>query len=194
DAGVVSGITGLSYLYQRNGPLFEPPLFYLTGADVWVNSPGDCDGTIDFGRVIVPQCLECHATSFKLQGDRRVARYSSDYVLGMSCDKCHGAGRRHVEYHSTHPGEAPGKYILNPARFARDRKLDNCALCHSGDREPTKPSCSYRPGDRLADFFLPESDWDEPVPHVHGHQLGLLRRRPRFRASPPLPGCTCPDV
>ena len=194
DLVVGSGRRGQSYLYWRNGLLFELPVSYLTGADEWINSPGYFDGTIDFGRVIVPQCLECHATSFKLQGDRRVARYSSDYVLGMSCDKCHGAGRRHVEYHSTHPGEAPGKYILNPARFARDRKLDNCALCHSGDREPTKTSFSYRPGDRLADFFLPESDWDEPIPDVHGNQLGLLRRSKCFRSSPAMSCSTCHDV
>src|SRR6266849_9977752 len=115
DLVVGSGRRGQSYLYWRNGLLFELPVSYLAGIDDWINSPGYFDGTIDFGRVIVPQCLECHSTSFKLQGDRRVARYSSEYVLGVSCEKCHGAGQRHVEYHSTHPGETPGKYILNPA-------------------------------------------------------------------------------
>ena len=87
DLVVGSGKRGQSYLYWRNGLLFELPVSYLAGIDDWINSPGYFDGTIDFGRVIVPQCLECHSTSFKLQGDRRVARYSSEYVLGVSCEK-----------------------------------------------------------------------------------------------------------
>jgi hypothetical protein len=194
DLVVGSGRRGQSYLYWRNGLLFELPVSYLVGMGEWINSPGYFDGTMDYGRVIVPQCLECHSTSFKLQGDRRVARYSSEYELGLSCEKCHGAGQRHVQYHATHPGETPGQYILNPARFSRDRKLDNCALCHSGDREPTKPSFSYRPGDRLTDFFLPESDRDEPIPDVHGNQVGLLRRSKCFRSSPNMSCSTCHDV
>jgi len=194
DLVVGSGRRGQSYLYWRNGLLFELPLSYLAGLDRWINSPGYTDGTIDFARVIVPRCLECHSTSFKLQQERRALQYSREYELGISCEKCHGDGRRHVQNQSSHPAEIRGKYILNPARFSRDRKLDNCALCHSGLRDELRPAFSYRPGERLDDYLLPQSDRDAPIPDVHGDQVGLLRRSKCFRASPTMSCSTCHDV
>src|SRR6266516_322881 len=175
DLVVGSGRRGQSYLYWRSGLLFELPVSYLTGVEEWINSPGYPDGQIDFGRLIVARCLECHSTSFTVLVDRATVRYSRNYVLGISCEKCHGDGRQHIKYHSSHPGETRGRYILDPARFSRGRKLDNCALCHSGPREPLRPEFSYRPGESLDDFFLPPSDANRPVPDVHGNQVGLLR-------------------
>jgi len=91
---VGSGRRGQSYLYRKRGLLFELPVSYLTGIERWINSPGYMDGEVDFGRLIVPRCLECHSTSFTLQANRGAVRYSREYVLGISCDKCHGAGKR----------------------------------------------------------------------------------------------------
>ncbi len=194
DLVVGSGRRGQSYLYWRNRLLFELPVSYLVGMKTWINSPGYADGEIDFGRMIVPRCLECHSTSFKLQEERRAVRYSSDYELGISCEKCHGDGHQHVQYHSSHPAETRGKYILNPARFSRDRKLDNCALCHSGARELRRPPFSYRPGEKLDDYFSPQSDLEGATPDVHGNQIGLLRRTKCFRSSMTMSCSTCHDV
>ena len=194
DFVVGSGRRGQSYLYWRGGLLFELPVSYLTGIEQWINSPGYADGQIDFGRLVVARCLECHSTSFTVVVDRGAVRYSRDYVLGISCEKCHGDGRQHVRYHSSHPGETDGRYILNPGRFSRARKLDNCGLCHSGPREPLKPEFSYRPGESLDDFFLPPSDASRPVPDVHGNQVGLLKSSKCFRSSATMSCSTCHDV
>jgi len=194
DLVVGSGRRGQSYLYWRNGLLFELPVSYLAGIDQWINSPGYADGEIDFARVIVPRCLECHSTSFKLKQERRALQYSRDYELGVACEKCHGDGNRHVQYQASHPAEVSGKYIINPARFSRERKLDNCALCHSGLREQLRPPFSYQPGERLDDYLLPHSDRDAPIPDVHGDQVGLLRRSKCFRSSTTLSCSTCHDV
>ena len=194
DLVVGSGRRGQSYLYWRNGLLFELPVSYLAGIDQWINSPGYADGEIDFARVIVPRCLECHSTSFKLKQERRALQYSRDYELGVACEKCHGDGHRHVQYQASHPAEVSGKYIINPARFSRERKLDNCALCHSGLREQLRPPFSYQPGERLDDYLLPHSDRDAPIPDVHGDQVGLLRRSKCFRSSTTLSCSTCHDV
>jgi len=191
---VGSGRRGQSYLYWSGGLLFELPVSYLTGLGAWINSPGYADGEIDFGRLIVPRCLECHSTSFPLQRERGVVRYSRRYQLGISCEKCHGEGREHIRYQSSHPGETRGAFILNPARFPRDRRVDTCALCHSGEREPRRPPFSYRPGERLDDYLVPRSDADVPIPDVHGDQVGLLRRSKCFRASPDMSCATCHDV
>src|SRR5256712_748808 len=194
DLVVGSGRRGQSYLYWRNGLLFELPVSYLAGIDQWINSPGYTDGEIDFARVIVPRCLECHSTSFKLEQDRRALRYSRDYELGIACETCHGDGHQHVQYQASHPAEVRGKYITNPARFSRDRKLDNCALCHSGPREQVRPPFTYRPGERLDDYLLPASDRDAPIPDVHGDQVGLLRRSKCFRSSATMSCSTCHNV
>ncbi len=194
DLVVGSGRRGQSYLYWRSGLLFELPVSYLTGPERWINSPGYPDGQIDFGRVIVPQCLDCHSTSFTLNADRRAARYSRDYRLGISCEKCHGEGQEHIQYQSSHPAETRGEFILNPARFSRDRKVDNCALCHSGERDPLKPPFSYRPGAKLDDYLAPPSTRSAPAPDVHGNQVGLLQRSKCFRSSPDMSCSTCHDV
>ncbi len=55
-------------------------------------------------------------------------RYAPSYQLGLSCAKCHGDGRRHIAYHSSHRTEKPGKFIFNAGRTPRDAKLDDCAL------------------------------------------------------------------
>jgi len=194
DLVIGSGRRGQSYLYWTHGLLFELPVSYLAGTGEWINSPGYADGRIDFGRLIPPRCLECHSTSFRLETARGAVRYSSDYELSISCAKCHGDGRQHVKYQSSHPAEAPGKFILNPAHFSRDRRVDNCALCHSGARKLRQPAFSYRPGEILDDYLVPPSVRDEPIPDVHGNQIGLLRRSKCFRSSPQMSCSTCHDV
>lgn len=194
DFVIGSGRRGQSYLYWRQGLLFELPVSYLTGLHQWINSPGYRDGEIDFSRMIVPRCLECHSTAFPLTHDRSAITYAGGYQLGISCVKCHGDGHRHVQHHASHPGEVRGRYILNPARFSRERQVDNCALCHSGARELRQPPFSYRPGANLDDYLYPASDPVDLMPDVHGNQVGLLQRSKCFRSSPTMACATCHDV
>jgi hypothetical protein len=194
DLVIGSGRKGQSYLYWKNGLLFQLPVSFLAARGGWANSPGYVDGEANFGRLITPRCLECHATSFKIEGAPPAIRYSRDYELGISCQVCHGDGGKHVEYHTGHPGERTGKYILNPAEFPRERKLDNCALCHSGMREPKRLSFSYKPGDKLEDFLKPASSDINPASDVHGNQVGLLELSKCFRSSPTMSCSTCHNV
>jgi hypothetical protein len=89
--------------------------------------------------------------------------------------------------------ETSGRYILNPARFSRNRKVDNCALCHAGERDPKLPPFSYRPGEKLDDYFAPPAD-TAAIPDVHGNQVALLQRSKCFRSSPGMSCSTCHDV
>ncbi|HKW39761.1 MAG TPA: multiheme c-type cytochrome [Gemmatimonadales bacterium] len=194
DFVVGSGRRGQSYLYWRNGLLFELPVSYLTGPAEWINSPGYPDGLIDFGRIIVPRCLECHSTFFGYERDPRTVRYARNYRLGIRCEKCHGDGRRHMEHHVAEPGDTIGRFIFNPAHAPRARKVDGCALCHSGPRELRRPPFSYRPGDDLAAYLDPPDPHDQPTPDVHGNQVALLQRSKCFRSSPDMSCATCHDV
>ncbi|MBO0722460.1 MAG: hypothetical protein J2P41_16665, partial [Blastocatellia bacterium] len=48
DIVIGSGRKGQSYLYWRDGLLFQLPVSYLRGIEEWINSPGYPDGQINF--------------------------------------------------------------------------------------------------------------------------------------------------
>ena len=195
DLVVGSGKIGQTYLYWRDGILYQLPVSWLSGAGRWINSPGYVDGMVEFDRVVVPRCLECHATWFTIdtsQGARK-ARYGRRYQLGVSCSKCHGDGREHVAWHTDNPGDTVGHAVTNPGRLSRERQLDNCGLCHGGPRNPKRPAGSYQVGEPLDDWFHPATDRDAPRPDVHGNQVELIRRTPCFRASPSMTCASCHD-
>ncbi|MBO0723156.1 MAG: hypothetical protein J2P41_20200, partial [Blastocatellia bacterium] len=194
DIVIGSGRKGQSYLYWREGLLYQLPVSYLRGIEEWINSPGYPDGQINFARVIQPRCLECHSTTFNLELVDGRPRYSAAYELGIRCAKCHGEGDQHVSYHTAHPEEKEGRYILNPARFPRDRQMDNCALCHSGAWDPRRPPFSYHPGQKLDDYAPAGAGEADPSADVHGNQIALLRQSKCFRASPEMSCSTCHDV
>src|SRR6185295_17882311 len=87
-------------------------------------------------------------------------------------------------FQSSHPDEKQAKYIVNPAVLNRQQKLDNCALCHSGIREMTRPSFSFVVGDKLDDYSLPDYELDSVAKlDVHGNQYGLLTASRCFKNS-----------
>jgi len=191
-----SGRRGKTYLYWKDGLLFELPVSYLRAAGTWVNSPGYRDGQVDFDRPVPPRCLECHATSFTLEEDRGSARYADEYQLGITCVRCHGDGAAHVAYREARSGGGTieDDPIVNPDRLPLDRGLDVCALCHGGGLELLSPPFTFQPGDSLLTHFLPPADPPDLVPDVHGDQIGLLRRSPCFRGSAGMSCWTCHDV
>jgi hypothetical protein len=120
DLVIGSGRRGQSYLYWRDGLLFQLPVSYHAGSKRWINSPGYEDGKVHFGRVIPPQCLDCHATRFRLEQSGVGVRYATDYSLGIRCSKCHGEAQRHEQ-------------------IVRPKNLDLCARCHAGLEEERTP-------------------------------------------------------
>jgi hypothetical protein len=120
DLVIGSGRRGQSYLYWRDGLLFQLPVSYHAGSDKWITSPGYEEGKVHFGRGIPPQCLDCHASRFRLETSAGRLRYASDYSLGIGCTKCHGEADRH-------------EHIVRPSG------IDICARCHSGLEEERTP-------------------------------------------------------
>ena len=108
DLVMGSGRRGQSYLYLKNGTLYQLPVSYSALAGGWVNGPGYLDGTVYFDREIRPSCMECHST---LAG--------TQLLPGIACQKCHGTAEQHPD-------------IRNPARLDREGKIAVCAACHSG--------------------------------------------------------------
>ncbi len=187
DIVIGSGRRGQTFGFWRDGILVELPVSYLTAPDTWINSPGYPDGQIDFSRVVVPRCLECHSTTFTVEQENGRARYSNQYQLGIGCAKCHGDATAHL-------AKPAALNIRNPARFARERKVDTCGLCHSGPRRLLRPPFTYRPGEPLDLYLAPPADSSSARPDVHGDQVGLLARSRCFQQSPGMSCATCHDV
>jgi len=197
DVVIGSGGKGQSYLFWNEDELFQLPLGYSTVLSQWINAPGYRDGIAKFDRPIIPRCLECHATFFKaldsLPSSNRYDR--TNFVLGISCERCHGAGREHVARLSTHPPAGSDPAIINPAKLSRDRQFEVCSQCHGGQgvRE-LAPAFSYVPGQPLGNYIDlgpvdPKADAD-----VHGKQVVLLEKSRCFQASSNMSCATCHDV
>ena len=194
DFVIGSGRKGQTYLYwAEENRLCELPVSYWTELGKWVNSPGYPDGELNFGRPVPARCLECHATSFEpIPGT--VNRFDkTNFILGISCGKCHGPGREHVELRLARAAPSPGPEIVNPTKLARAREIEVCAVCHGGLGVQTAPAFSFVPGKPLQDYLQLRPPGPDEAVDVHGNQIALLERSRCFQAST-MTCSTCHDV
>jgi hypothetical protein len=189
---VGSGEKGQTYLYWKGDRLFELPVSYWATLG-WVNSPGYRDGVADFDRLIIPRCLECHATYFENRPPP-INRYNpAADQLGVQCEVCHGPGREHVAQEQSKSAARSPYGVLNPAHFSRERKMDLCAWCHAGLGWSLQPAFSYRPGEVLEKYIDLPPPGPLVAPDVHGNQVGMLEKSVCFRSSQ-MTCLTCHDV
>jgi hypothetical protein len=196
DFVIGSGRKGQTYLYWDNeDQLFQLPISYWTEVNSWVRSPGYGNRSLEFGRPVVPRCLECHASFFNAVLDAAVAnRYrKSNYTLGISCEKCHGPGKQHADLNAPGAAKPLDQAILNPAKLPRDRQLSLCSLCHGGIGVAKAPAFSFAAGNALEDFLHLEIPKPDDPLDVHGNQVALLERSKCFKSST-MTCSTCHDV
>ena len=189
---VGSGGKGQTYLFWKGDELFQLPVSYWTELG-WVNSPGYRDGVANFDRPITSRCLECHATYFELAPPPPNRYVKTGSIAGITCEKCHGPGREHVQLEGSKHPVSSSSAIPNPGRFARDRQMDLCAWCHAGHGVAIAPSFSYLPGEPLANYLeLPQMDPNAEI-DVHGSQIELLQKSRCYQSSA-MTCLTCHDV
>lgn len=192
-----SGHKGQTYLYWKGDQLFQLPVSYWTDLKTWINSPGYTEGIANFDRPIFPRCLACHATYFQSIPSEKGGNYykKTGFVLGISCERCHGPGRAHVQYEQSKLAAVSSAIgsIVNLARLPRDRQIDECAQCHGGIGEAIAPAFSYVPGKQLENYvMLPHPDAEARV-DVHGNQVALMQRSRCYQESQ-MTCTTCHDV
>jgi hypothetical protein len=169
DFATGSGEKGQTYLYWRGNQLFQLPVSYWMEFHAWVNSPGFIDGTADFEQPIVPRCLECHATYFAPVSSAtagNVYRKNGD-VLGISCERCHGAGREHVERERACDKGEKSPQRLKPSCDASDNgttevvpsqivpsKLGTRRRCRGSGKWKSVRNATEESGSRLGRRFL----------------------------------------
>ncbi len=182
-----SGKLGQSYLYWRDDELFQLPISYLTAPDSWMNSPGYPDGMADFRRPVVGGCLQCHSTWFDARSDDLMThRFAPEgFVLGVTCERCHGPGDEHVAHHQAHPDDQQAQHIVHPGRLPQERLTDVCRQCHGGLAQPRRPAFSFRPGEVLTDNVEP------PAGRPGMHTNDQFQRLSESRCFLESPGMTC---
>ena len=193
DLVIGSGRIGQTYLYWRGDRLFELPVSYWTPLGIWISSPGYLDDVGNFDRPVTARCLECHVGyAENISGPDPPNHYNREkIVMGISCERCHGPGRQHVD---AMKAAKPLQSIINPAKLTRNEQVEVCAQCHNGLRKPVAPAFSFLPGERLDNYFEPASRDSSPTGEVHGNQVGLLQSSRCFQASPAMNCATCHDV
>lgn len=190
DIVVGSGKIGQSYLYWRDDELFQLPISYLTTPDSWMNSPGYPDGMADFKRPVVGGCLQCHSTWFEARSaDLMNHRFLPEgFVLGVTCERCHGPGEDHVAYHRAQPDDREARHIVHPGQLPNERLTDICRQCHGGLASPTRAPFSFRPGEDLTDYIEPPAG----RPGIHtNNQMQQLSLSRCFQESADMSCITC---
>lgn len=197
---VGSGHVGRSYLFTQDEFLFQAPVSYFSSAHTWGLSPGYAGKQfMDIARPVEPACLRCHASRLQpVPGGDNQYREPPFLEGGVSCERCHGAGGRHVAARGAgvafHPGE-----IVNPAKLDAVRRDSICEQCHltgaARVARAGRSTASYKPGERLSDhlavFLWASGPGDERAATDHAEQLA---RSACKRASGDALACTaCHD-
>ncbi|HWE48337.1 MAG TPA: tetratricopeptide repeat protein [Bryobacteraceae bacterium] len=151
--------------------LIELPLaWYAEKGGSWGMNPGyDSPDHQGMRRKIGNDCVFCHdaypAVSETAGGHGADALFPAAMPEGIDCQRCHGAGDRHVEL-ARRPEVSRADVrasIVNPARLQPARQAEVCLQCHLETTSSPLPNSmvryergpfSYQAGEPLADFKL----------------------------------------
>ncbi len=149
DYFIGSGAAGRSFLYSRDGFLFQAPITWYSQASRWDVSPGyEEDRFSRWSRPIEPSCLYCHASRpSHVDGTQNRFRDPPFAQDGIGCERCHGPGSEHVR--------GRGK-MIRPAMLDAARRDAVCAQCHlAGEARVERAGRrieNFRPGEALSDY------------------------------------------
>lgn len=159
DFAVGSGERGYSFVFERQGCLYQSSLTWYSQEEKWDLSPGyDPSSHPGFGRRISGDCIYCHAGQAN-HHSTDVDRFNSPTFLEatIGCERCHGPGDSHYAVQTGNAGKSIKDDIINPARLSPPRRDSVCYQCHlhGSDRilRQGRVSNDYRPGDLISDIW-----------------------------------------
>ncbi len=141
------GLTYMSIIYDANIGQYkgiEHRLSYLTdghsGHHEMLVTPGQAKRDVagssvemnETGRVLdrksLVKCLECHST---ITSDQNPGQFDPRTIVpNVSCERCHGPGREHVEAARKGLDESFLKMPLGPTNATPFRQIHECGTCH----------------------------------------------------------------
>jgi tetratricopeptide (TPR) repeat protein len=145
-----SGRRGRTYLFAVEGFVFESPVDWYAGQNVWDMAPryGEAH-EIPMNLPAYASCLECHTSGMQPPVQGTENRYAMPVFTrdGVACERCHGPGAAHTN---------GGGAIVNPAKLAPDLRDAVCMQCHLegkvGIDRPGRHAYEFNPGDKLSDY------------------------------------------
>jgi hypothetical protein len=130
------GKVGQSFLFERDGAFHEARVSYYDAVHALDYTPARA---IDTARDVleamarpvseaeVRRCFACHTTAPTTDGTFEPAAATP----GVTCEACHGPGRRHVTAMRQRRVADGRSAILNPARLEPPDSVDFCGACHA---------------------------------------------------------------
>eukprot|EP00913_Durusdinium_trenchii_P008800 g8266.t1 len=199
---VGSGHHAQAMVAEHNGYLTQLPLAWFAADAKWRLNPGYEMKNRRFDRPILPGCVACHGNPVEHRPPTR-NRYKRPISNGIGCERCHGPGKSHVDFHNAETkrkaGGAPDP-IINPKRLSAARSNDVCLQCHlQGDvvlYQHGADAFSFRPGEKLSahrlDFLI---QTDEPESFgVASHGARMMRSRCFIESGRKLTCIDCHDA
>jgi hypothetical protein len=172
---VGSGRVGRSYLSSLDGFLFQAPVSYYSLREKWDISPGyQQHSFIHLTRAVGTGCLQCHASRLQAVAGTQNRFMAPPFLEGgISCERCHGPGKRHVARMTSGNLKSPDE-IVNPAKLDPARRDSVCAQCHlTGAARISRSNArdGYRPGELLTDYatYFVWSSSDSPIMSANSH-------------------------
>lgn len=165
---VGSGTRGYSYFTEIDGRVFQTPISWFSGKDIWDISPGFDPFTPKL-RPIPTSCLFCHSNRVRpheTQANRFQPGVFDGFAIG--CERCHGPGEEHValrERAEKVPGDDPyDRTIVNPKHLSWQLRENVCQQCHLKGQVRVSPwgreAADFRPGMPLEQFLAVYVDAD----------------------------------
>ena len=179
DAVFGSGLRGSTPVaFAPGGRLRELRLSFSRAQQGWFPTPGGEEDRDPLGDLDGPEasadCLGCHATALARDDEARFDPHRA--VLGVRCERCHGAGLAHVEAQvEARSGGGDAGSIFHPGRLSPRDQTAFCGQCH---RQPT----DFEPREILA-----------RDPGLARHAGASLMMSACFRESPPASTITCTE-
>jgi Flp pilus assembly protein TadD len=190
-----SGSRAFSFLFERDGYLFESPLTWYAQQKRWDLSPGYEHISGSFERQATPGCLFCHANRVENEPGT-FGRYRPPTFRGhaIGCERCHGPGELHVRQ------PLASNRIVNPRDLEPALRESICQQCHligeASILRAGRDRFDYRPGlpwHKFVDVFVRASESGSDTLHANGHVEQMYASR-CFRASRGALGCiSCHD-
>jgi tetratricopeptide (TPR) repeat protein len=177
--------------WHPDDTMWELPVAWVYANDCWGASGFDRNSGGDHARALTLRCFECHNTWFE-HVPGTLAEYRRDgLILGVTCERCHGPSKEHVEFHRKNPKETKSQHILLPSSLPRERLLEVCTQCHGNAIRHRGPALSYRPGEDLSTRYR----WVDPPHQEDDHvanQIEYMRQSKCFQQSE-MTCITCHD-
>ncbi len=102
-------------------------------------------------------CADCHSTNVRKNFIERADSFHTQYsIINVSCEACHGPGKRHVE--NARKGEGSYAYsedeqLMLTTNISPKVQVDQCARCHARREQMT---LSYNFNGTFVDHYFPQ--------------------------------------